>query len=111
MVSLRACDHSPFTDHHSRSHPPTSRFPLRQCVVSRPVMLASGAVLSSPPNLRWLLAGALVGYALMMWTNPVRTAFRDAWRAVRRYPVLAFVPGALGCAHAAFDLAMRGYLY
>ncbi len=74
-------------------------------------MLASGAIPFTPPDLRWLLAGALAGYVLMMWTNPVRTALRDAWRAVRRYPALALVPGALGCAHAAFDLAMRGYLY
>src|SRR5437868_13408484 len=74
-------------------------------------MLAPGAVSFSPPDLRWLLAGAVAGYALMMWTNPVRAALRDAWRAVRRYPVLALVPGALGCANAAFDLAMRGYLY
>ena len=74
-------------------------------------MLAPGAIPFTPPELRWLLAGALAGYALMMWTNPVRTALRDAWRAVLRYPALALAPGALGFAHAAFDLAMRGYLY
>jgi hypothetical protein len=59
----------------------------------------------------WLLVGALVGYALVMWTNPVRGSFRDGWRAIRRYPALWLVFGAFGCAHALFELALRIFGY
>ena len=74
-------------------------------------MSSLSAVLFPTSKTLWLYGGALAGYALMMATNPVRAALRDAWRAVRRYPALALVPGALGFANAAFDLAQRAYLH
>ncbi len=65
------------------------------------------ALISSPPA---LLALALAGYALMMWTNPARPGFRDGFRALRRYRALWFIPGAFGFCAALFQLAQRIYL-
>ncbi len=59
----------------------------------------------------WLLAGALAGYLLVMFTNPVRGAIRDGWRATRRYPVLWLTFGAFGCASTLFQLVIRIYSY
>jgi len=63
------------------------------------------------PQPLWLLVGAVLGYALVMFTNPVRTAFLDGWRALRRYPVLWFTFGAFGFAYALFQLLLRTYHY
>ena len=57
--------------------------------------------------LTWLIAGAAVGYLLMMATNPVRVVLRDGWRAIRRYPALWFTFGAFGFAYALFELLLR----
>ena len=59
--------------------------------------------------LRWLLLGSLVGYLLVMFTNPVRTSLRDGFRCVRRYPVLWVTLGTFGCAYALFQLKLRYY--
>ncbi|MEP6671556.1 MAG: hypothetical protein ABJF10_20505 [Chthoniobacter sp.] len=61
--------------------------------------------------LRWLLLGSLVGYLLVMFTNPVRTNLRDGLRAVRRYKVLWFTLGSFGFAYALFQLALRYYFF
>lgn len=61
-------------------------------------------------NSTWLVLGALAGYVVMMGTNPVRECLRDGWRAVRRYPALWVVFGALGFANALFALGTRAYL-
>jgi hypothetical protein len=66
--------------------------------------------MSSISNPAWLTAGALAGYGLMMWTNPVRASLGDGWRAVRRYPALWLVLGVLGCANALWTLGARAYL-
>ena len=52
---------------------------------------------------------ALIGYALMMWTNPARDALRDGIRALRRYPSLWTIPGLFGFCAALFQLAQRIY--
>ena len=70
-------------------------------------MSSLGAASFPTPGYFWLIAGALAGYALMMWTNPVSACFRDGWRAVRRYPRIWLVLGGLGFGNAMFDLAMR----
>lgn len=57
-----------------------------------------------------LFACAIVGYALMMWTNPARDDFRDGLRALRRYSALWLIPGAFACCAALFQLAQRTYL-
>ena len=56
-----------------------------------------------------LLACAIAGYALMMWTNPARASFRDGLRALRRYPALWTIPGIFGFCAAIFQLAQRSY--
>lgn len=66
--------------------------------------------MSSISHTTWLVLGALAGYGLMMTTNPVRDCLRDGWRAVRRYPALWWVFGALGCTNALFALGTRAYL-
>jgi hypothetical protein len=73
-------------------------------------MCVLAAELTSPTLTQWLVLGALVGYGLMMWTNPVRDSLRDGWRAVRRYPTLWVVLGTLGCVNALFALGARVYL-
>jgi hypothetical protein len=64
-----------------------------------------------PQQMPWLLVGALVGYLLLMFTNPVHAALRDGWRATRRYPVLWLIFGAFGFANTLFQLAIRVYSY
>jgi hypothetical protein len=59
--------------------------------------------------LRWLLLGALVGYLVVMFTNPVRASLRDGLRCVRRYKVLWVTLGSFGFAYALFQLALRYY--
>jgi hypothetical protein len=63
-----------------------------------------------PVQRLWLLAGAVAGYALMMWTNPVRASLWDGWRAMRRYPALWMVLGVVGFVHAVHQVAVRVYL-
>lgn len=74
-------------------------------------MSSPGATPFPTPGVLWLIVGALAGYALMMWTNPVSACFRDGWRAVRRYPRIWLVLSGLGFGNAVFDLAMRAYLH
>ncbi|MEA3207996.1 MAG: hypothetical protein QOE70_1053 [Chthoniobacter sp.] len=76
-------------------------------------MPAPGAVQFglNPAQIPWLLAGALGGYLLMMFSNPVREAFRDGFRAIRRYPALWFTFGAFGFAYTLFRLILRIYSY
>lgn len=59
----------------------------------------------------WQLAGALAGYLIVMFTNPVRGALRDGWRAIRRYPSLWLAFGAFGFANTLFQLIIRIYSY
>jgi hypothetical protein len=65
----------------------------------------------SKAQLPWLCGGALIGYLLMMWSNPVHLALRDGWRAVRRYPVLWLTFGAFGFANTLFQLVIRIYSF
>lgn len=74
-------------------------------------MLAVGAVSLSTNQILWLGGGALAGYALMLWSNPVRASFLDGARTVRRYPRIWLLLGGLGFANAAFDLSVRAYLH
>lgn len=60
-----------------------------------------------PVPLPWLTAGAVLGYLLLMATNPVRVVLRDGWRAIRRHPALWFTFGAFGFAYALFELLLR----
>ncbi len=59
----------------------------------------------------WWWGGAVAGYVLMMWTNPVRSCLRDGWRALRRYPRLWRTMGGFWFLHAAFRLGERAYLH
>jgi hypothetical protein len=61
--------------------------------------------------LRWLLLGSLVGYLLVMLTNPVRASLRDGVRCVQRYQVLWLTLGAFGFAYALFQLTLRYYFF
>jgi len=65
------------------------------------------------PNvpLPWLIGGAIVGYLLIVLTNPVRASLRDGLRCIRRYSVLWLTLGAFGFAYALFQLALRVYFY
>ncbi len=74
-------------------------------------MSGPAALPFTAPSPIWLLIGAALGYALVMFTNPVRGAFLDGWRAIRRYPVLWLTFGAFGFAYSLFQLALRVYRY
>lgn len=67
-------------------------------------------VLHSIP-LPWLLLGSLVGYLVVMFTNPVRASLRDGLRCLRRYSVLGVALGCFGFAYALFQLSLRYYFY
>src|SRR4051812_36726517 len=58
----------------------------------------------------WLLLGSVSGYALLMWTNPVRKSLRDGLRAVQRYPSLWTILGLCGFSYAFFYLAARVWM-
>ena len=49
----------------------------------------------------------LLGYVLLMLTNPVRRSFRDGWSCQRRYPVLWRTLAWLAFANALFHFAVR----
>ena len=61
------------------------------------------------PELRfWLLvAGALVGYGVLMLANPIREPLRNWLRCLRRYPSLWITLAVFGCCYAAFQLGLR----
>jgi hypothetical protein len=63
----------------------------------------------SKAHFPWLLVGAVLGYLLVMFTNPVRAALRDGWRATRRYKALWLTFGAFGFANTLFQLVIRIY--
>ncbi len=58
----------------------------------------------------WILAaGALVGYAVVMWTNPVKPSLRDGLRCIRRHPQIWLLPASFALAHSAFRLWRHEY--
>ena len=65
----------------------------------------------SKAPLPWLLAGVVIGYLLVLMTNPIRAALLDGWRAIRRYPVLWLTFGAFGFANTLFQLVIRIYSF
>ncbi|MEI7958943.1 MAG: hypothetical protein WCI40_07525 [Verrucomicrobiota bacterium] len=56
------------------------------------------------PELRfWLLvAGALAGYGVLMFANPIREPLRDGFRCVRRYPAIWIILAVFGVCYALF---------
>jgi hypothetical protein len=58
-----------------------------------------------------LLCGAIAGYLLLMFGNPVRASLRDGFRALRRYPSLWVTLGLLGFCYQLFKLAERVYFH
>ncbi len=62
-------------------------------------------------NPLWLILGALLGYLLVMWSNPIRASLRDGLRVLRRYPALWLTFGIFGFGYALFDLGVRLYLF
>lgn len=62
-------------------------------------------------QLPWLLCGALGGYLLLLFTNPVRASLRDGLRCLRRYPALWVALGVVGFTGALFQLALRVYYF
>jgi uncharacterized membrane protein len=55
----------------------------------------------------YLLIGALGGYLLLMFTNPVRASLRDGIRVLQRYHAVWAIPAGLGLCYALFHLALR----
>ena len=62
-------------------------------------------------QLPWLICGALGGYLLLLFTNPVRASLRDGLRCIRRYPTLWVTLGVVGFAGALFQLGLRCYFF
>jgi hypothetical protein len=61
---------------------------------------------------QWLLPlGVLLGYVLLMGTNPVRHALLDGIRAIRRYRRLWLIPACLGLCYALFHAALAVFFY
>ncbi len=55
----------------------------------------------------YLLCGALGGYLLLMFTNPVRDCLRDGIRCVHRYATMWTVLALFGFCYALFQLGVR----
>ncbi len=61
---------------------------------------------------QWLLPlGVMLGYALLMGTNPVRHALLDGIRSIRRYHRLWLIPAGLGLCYALFHAALALFFY
>lgn len=58
-----------------------------------------------------ILAGALAGYGVLLWTNPIRASLRDGLRCLRRYRQLWSIPALFGFCYAAFQLAVRIFYF
>src|SRR5438067_3237751 len=62
----------------------------------------------TPSHRHWLLfGGALVGYLLLMFTNPIRASLLDGMRCVRRYKQLWSILALFGLGYALFQCALR----
>ncbi len=84
-------------------------FARRSATTRRDMALPASAVSSA--QLPWLLCGALGGYLLLLFTNPVRSSLRDGLRCIRRYPALWVTLGMVGFCGALFQLAQRVYFF
>ena len=66
----------------------------------------------NPHHRHWLLiAGALGGYLLLMFTNPIRASLLDGLRCVRRYRQIWGVLALFGLCYALFQIALRVFYY
>ncbi|MEA3189373.1 MAG: hypothetical protein QOD99_3203 [Chthoniobacter sp.] len=66
----------------------------------------------APATRMWfVLGGAVLCYALLMWTNPVRTSLRDGLRCVRRYPKIWGILTLFSFCYAFFQVALRVFYY
>ncbi len=74
-------------------------------------MSVPGVFAIAQPNLAYLLGGAILGYLLILFTNPVRSCFRDGLRAIARYRALWLILGVFGFLHAIFQLILRLYFH
>src|SRR3954471_24142462 len=60
----------------------------------------------------WLLiGGAVIGYLLLMLTNPVRAALRDGLRCVRRYRQIWSILALFGFCYALFQIGLRLFYF
>lgn len=61
---------------------------------------------------QWLLPlGVMLGYALLMGTNPVRHSLLDGLRALRRYHRLWAIPAGLGVCYELFHAGLTLFFY
>ena len=61
------------------------------------------------PELRYwfLIAALLAGYALLLFSNPIRVSLRDGFRCLCRYPAIWSIPAAFGVCYSLFHLGVR----
>lgn len=62
-------------------------------------------------NAHWLWLGALLGYALLMFTNPIRASLRDGIRCVQRYGSIWSILALFGLCYAVFEIAVRVFFF
>ncbi len=59
----------------------------------------------------FFLGGAIGGYFLLMFTNPVHTSLRDGFRCIRRYKKIWTILALFGFCYAFFQVALRFFYY
>ncbi len=59
------------------------------------------------PHRLWYLLGAVAGYFLLMFTNPVRGSLRDGFRCIRRHGSIWAILLLFGFCYAAFNLGVE----
>jgi len=59
----------------------------------------------------WYLLGALVGYILLMMTNPVRKSLRDGFRCIRRHGSIWIILLVFGFCYAVFHLGVEVFFH
>lgn len=65
----------------------------------------------TPENRLWWAAGALVGYLIVMLTNPVRRNLIHGLLCIRRYPEIWAILGVLGFGYAVWTLGVQVFYY
>jgi hypothetical protein len=71
------------------------------------VTVAIWAPFLTSPRFWFGICGVIGGYLLLMLTNPVRGAFQDGFRAMRRHKALWGLLALFGLGYALFQLALR----
>ncbi len=74
-------------------------------------MTLNSSQLSTPNAQLLLTVGAVAGYVLLMFINPIRASLRDGLRCLQRYGSITSILTLFGLCYALFELALRIFYF